>query len=151
MITDDAILIGGEGYGLCRIINISINNYRWTRELILKRESGICPVKLLKLKSLDNKNDSFIGISGISPNKLITIGTLSKTFWKKKRNFVREFSPVIWIIFEFRGRLEPHFDIAKPFFITETYTKDRVGYSLKLEGMEAEMLLFLKDLQFISG
>lgn len=29
----------------------------------------------------------------------------------------------------------------------ETYSKDKVGYSSKLEGMEPEMLLFLKDLQ----
>lgn len=108
-------------------------------------------MKLLKLRSLDNKNDSFIGISGISPNLLITIGTLSKTFWEKKRKFVREFSPVIWIVFEFKGRLEPQFNIAKSFFITDTYSKDRVVYSLKLEGMEAEMLLFLKDLQFTNS
>lgn len=35
----------------------------------------------------------------------------------------------------------------KSFFIMETYSKDKFGNSLRLEGMEPEMLLFLKTLQ----
>lgn len=130
--------------------------YKLVSELRLKRESGMRPVKLLKLKSLKNKIIKDCRArqcsSFVAPLQVSEVNKLKNIF-----KFISRKTPYMWLMFSTWDweciRLDCMSPISlvtmnlwKSYHNKKAYSSVKLWYSPKLEGREPEMLLFRKIL-----